>query len=119
MTRMVGIIDFNAGNITSLERALEYLNIPYVTSKNPAELAKANCDKFMFPGDGDDAYAMSELKKSGFDVFVREQVAAGKLLFGICVGSQIIFEHSEEPNKKRCHHSSRRRFCAVVYRCVP
>ena len=52
---MVGIIDFNAGNITSLERALEYLNIPYVTSKDPAELAKANCDRFMFPGDGDDA----------------------------------------------------------------
>ncbi len=96
MTRMVGIIDFNAGNITSLERALEYLNIPYVTSKNPDELTKANCDRFMFPGDGDDAYAMRELKKSGFDVFVREQVAAGKLLFGICVGSQIIFEHSEE-----------------------
>ncbi len=93
---MVGIIDFNAGNITSLERALEYLGIPYVTSKDPAELAKANCDRFMFPGDGDDAYAMSELKKSGFDVFVREQVQAGKLLFGICVGSQIIFEHSEE-----------------------
>ena len=95
---MVGIIDFNAGNITSLERALEYLGIPYVTSKDPAELAKANCDRFMFPGDGDDAYAMSELKKSGFDVFVREQVQAGKLLFGICVGSQIIFEHSEEGN---------------------
>ena len=93
---MVGIIDFNAGNITSLERALEFLGIPYITSKNPAELAKANCDRFMFPGDGDDAYAMSELKKSGFDVFVREQVQAGKLLFGICVGSQIIFEHSEE-----------------------
>ena len=93
---MVGIIDFNAGNITSLERALEYLGIPYVTSKDPAELVKANCDRFMFPGDGDDAYAMSELKKSGFDVFVREQVQAGKLLFGICVGSQIIFEHSEE-----------------------
>ena len=93
---MVGIIDFNAGNITSLERALEYLNIPYVSSKNPEELAKADCDRFMFPGDGDDAYAMSQLKASGFDVFVREQVAQGKLLFGICVGSQIIFEHSEE-----------------------
>ena len=93
---MVGIIDFNAGNITSLERALEFLNIPYVSSKNPSELAKANCDRFMFPGDGDDAYAMSELKKSGYDIFVREQVQAGKLLFGICVGSQIIFDHSEE-----------------------
>ncbi|MBO4639098.1 MAG: imidazole glycerol phosphate synthase subunit HisH [Treponema sp.] len=95
---MVGIIDFNAGNITSLERALEYLNIPYVASKNPQELAEANCDRFMFPGDGDDAYAMSQLKASGFDIFVREQVKAGKLLFGICVGSQIIFEHSEEGN---------------------
>ena len=95
---MVGIIDFNAGNITSLERALEYLNIPYVASKNPQEFAEANCDRFMFPGDGDDAYAMSQLKASGFDIFVREQVKAGKLLFGICVGSQIIFEHSEEGN---------------------
>ena len=93
---MVGIIDFNAGNITSLERALEHLNIPYLTSKNPDELAKANCDRFIFPGDGDDAYAMSQLKKSGFDIFVRKEVEAGKLLFGICVGSQIIFEHSEE-----------------------
>ena len=91
---MVGIIDFNAGNITSLERALDYLKIPYIRSKNPSELK--DCDRFMFPGDGDDAYAMAELKKSGFDVFVREQTAAGKPLLGICVGSQIIFEHSEE-----------------------
>ena len=91
---MVGIIDFNAGNITSLERALKFLNIPFIRSKKPEELK--DCDRFMFPGDGDDAYAMSELKKSGFDDFVREMVKAGKPLLGICVGSQIIFEHSEE-----------------------
>ena len=91
---MVGIIDFNAGNITSLERALDYLKIPYIRSKNLSELK--DCDRFMFPGDGDDAYAMAELKKSGFDVFVREQTAGGKPLLGICVGSQIIFEQSEE-----------------------
>ena len=91
---MVGIIDFNAGNITSLERALKFLNIPFIRSKTPSELK--DCDRFMFPGDGDDAYAMAELKKSGFDVFVREQVSLGKPLLGICVGSQIIFEHSEE-----------------------
>lgn len=93
---MVGIIDFNAGNITSLERALKYLNISFIRSKKPEELK--DCDRFMFPGDGDDAYAMAELKKSGFDAFVREQVAKGKPLLGICVGSQIIFEHSEEGN---------------------
>ena len=95
---MVGIIDFNAGNITSLERALEYLGIEYLRSKKPEELK--DCDRFMFPGDGDDSYAMTELKKSGFDVFVREQVAAGKPLLGICVGSQIIFEHSDEGDVK-------------------
>ena len=72
------------------------MNIPEVTSKNREELAKAKSDKCMYTGDGEDAYDMRELKKSGFDVFVRKQVAAGKLLFGICVGSQIIFEHSEE-----------------------
>ena len=93
---MVGIIDFNAGNITSLERALKYLNIPFLRSKNPQDLK--DCDRFIFPGDGDDSYAMSELKKSGFDVFVKEQVANGKPLLGICVGSQIIFEKSEEGN---------------------
>lgn len=91
---MIGIIDFNAGNITSLERALKYLNIPFLSSKNPQALT--DCDRFIFPGDGDDAYAMRELKKSGFDIFVHEQVAADKPLLGICVGSQIIFEHSEE-----------------------
>ena len=95
---MVGIIDFNAGNITSLERALEYLGIKYLRSKNPLELTE--CDRFMFPGDGDDSYAMAELKKSGFDAFVRQQVAAGKPLLGICVGSQIIFEHSDEGDAK-------------------
>lgn len=93
---MVGIIDFNAGNITSLERALEYLKIDFIRSKNPDDLKE--CDRFIFPGDGDDAYAMDQLKKSGFDVFVREQVKNGKPLLGICVGSQIIFEKSEEGN---------------------
>ena len=93
---MVGIIDFNAGNITSLERALEYLKIDFIRSKNPDDLKE--CDRFIFPGDGDDAYAMDQLKKSGFDVFVREQVKNRKPLLGICVGSQIIFEKSEEGN---------------------
>lgn len=93
---MVGIIDFNAGNITSLERALEYLKIDFIRSKNPSDLK--DCDRFIFPGDGDDAYAMDQLKKSGFDEFVKAQVKLNKPLLGICVGSQIIFEKSEEGN---------------------
>ncbi len=91
---MIGIIDYNAGNITSVERALKGLKIQYVLSKNPSDLQ--NCEKLIFPGVGDATYAMKELKSSGFDIFLKEQVASGKKLLGICLGSQIIFDWSEE-----------------------
>lgn len=93
---MIGIIDYNAGNITSVERALKHLNIDFILSKNPQELE--NCDKLIFPGVGDAAYAMQELKKSGFESFIKDKVAKGTPLLGICLGSQIIFELSEEGN---------------------
>ena len=93
---MIGIIDYNAGNITSVERALKSLGIEYIRSKNPSDLK--NCEKLLFPGVGDAAYAMNQLKETGFDTFIKEWAAAGKPLFGICLGSQIIFEKSEEGN---------------------
>jgi len=91
---MIGIIDYNAGNITSVERALQSLNIDFILSKNPADLE--NCDKLIFPGVGDAAYAMEQLKETGFDVFIKQKTAAGVPLLGICLGSQIIFDKSEE-----------------------
>lgn len=91
---MIGIIDYNAGNIKSVERALAFLKAPFVLSKNPKDLEK--CDKLIFPGVGEAKYAMEQLKLSGFDSFLRDSVQAGKSLIGICLGSQIIFEHSEE-----------------------
>lgn len=91
---MTGIVDYNAGNIRSVERALAFLRSDYVLSKNPADLEK--CDKLIFPGVGEAGYAMEQLKKTGFDTFLREWAAAQKPLAGICLGSQIIFEYSEE-----------------------
>ncbi|MCR4790927.1 MAG: imidazole glycerol phosphate synthase subunit HisH [Treponemataceae bacterium] len=91
---MIGIIDYNAGNIKSVERALSYLNIEYLLSKNPKDLEKA--DKVIFPGVGEAKYAMDQLKKSGFDLFLKDYASSGKKILGICLGSQIIFEHSEE-----------------------
>lgn len=93
---MTGIVDYNAGNITSVERALKSLGAPYVLSKNPADLA--NCDRIIFPGVGDAAYAMEQLKKTGFDTFLKDWAKSGKKLAGICLGSQIIFDYSEEGN---------------------
>lgn len=95
---MIGIVDYNAGNIKSVERALASLGIEYCMSKNPKDLVHA--DKIIFPGVGDANFAMNELEKSGFDSFLKDIVAQGKILLGICLGSQIIFEHSEEGDTK-------------------
>lgn len=95
---MIGIIDYNAGNITSVERALKNLNIDFLMSKNPQELE--NCDKLIFPGVGDATYAMQQLAKLSFDKFILSQVKKNIPLLGICLGSQIIFDFSEEGNTK-------------------
>ena len=91
---MTGIVDYNAGNIRSVEHALEHLKLPFILSKKPEDLAQV--DRIIFPGDGDAAYAMGELKKTGFDSFLKEWAAAGKPLLGICIGAQIVFDWSEE-----------------------
>jgi len=91
---MTGIVDYNAGNIRSVELALLSLGSEYRISKNPADLEGA--DRLIFPGVGEAKFAMRELKKTGFDSFLRDWAASGKPLLGVCLGSQIIFEHSEE-----------------------
>lgn len=93
---MIGIVDYNAGNITSVERALKNLNIDFILSKNPDDLK--DCSKLIFPGVGDATYAMNELKKTGFDTFLKNWAKENKPLLGICLGSQIIFDWSEEGN---------------------
>jgi glutamine amidotransferase len=91
---MTGIVDYNAGNIKSVEHALESLKAPFILSKNPLDLQQ--CDRIIFPGVGDAAYAMQQLKLTGYDRFLKDWAASGKPLIGICLGSQIIFEYSEE-----------------------
>ena len=70
---MIGIVDYNAGNITSVERALKSLGIEYVLSKNPQDLK--DCSKLIFPGVGDAAYAMEQLAKTGFVGFLQDSAA--------------------------------------------
>jgi len=91
---MTGIIDYNAGNIRSVELALKSLNVEYRISKRPSDLEKA--DRLIFPGVGEAKFAMRELRAFGFDSFLRDWAASGKPLIGVCLGSQIIFDHSEE-----------------------
>lgn len=93
---MIGIVDYNAGNITSVERTLQKLGIEYIRSKNPDELKHTS--KLIFPGVGDADYAMKQLQQSGFDLFLKQWAEEDKPLLGICLGSQIIFDWSEEGN---------------------
>ncbi len=94
MTELTGIIDYRAGNIKSVERACAAIGARYVISRDPRELQKAT--RLIFPGVGEAAYAMQELKKSGFDRFLRDSADAGIPLLGICLGAQIVFDYSEE-----------------------
>lgn len=88
---MIGIIDYNAGNLTSVCNTLDVLNIEYIVSSDVEELEKT--DKILFPGVGHAKSAMQELEKRGLDVFLQN---TKKPVLGICVGMQLLFEYSEE-----------------------
>jgi len=91
---MIGVIDYKAGNIQSVRHALDSLKIAYIVAEKPQELQQA--DRIMFPGVGNAAYAMANVRKTGFDSFIKDKAAQGVPLLGICLGSQILFDYSEE-----------------------
>ncbi len=91
---MIAVVDYDAGNLKSVETALEKLGADFFISSDHERLAAA--DKMIFPGVGEAAQAMKRLKSTSLDKVIREFAASGKPLFGICLGSQILFDHSEE-----------------------
>ncbi|HOJ52230.1 MAG TPA: imidazole glycerol phosphate synthase subunit HisH [Syntrophales bacterium] len=96
---MVGIIDYRAGNLTSVARALQHLSIPAIITDNPAKLA--DCERIIFPGVGAAGQAMADLKLTGMDNFLKEAKRKGVPILGICLGTQIIMDFSEE-NETPC-----------------
>ncbi len=95
---MLAILDYKAGNQTSVRRALDYLEIPCVITADPATIGKAK--GLIFPGVGAAGQAMDELTENGLDTVIKDQVQADKPLLGICVGCQILLEYSQENNTK-------------------
>lgn len=93
---MIGIIDYGAGNLKSVEKAFQKLGHQVEISADLPFLA--SCDKLILPGVGAFADAMRELTNRGMDGFLHEQAKAGKPLLGICLGLQLLFEYSEEGN---------------------
>lgn len=97
---MIGIIDYKAGNLTSVERALRSLNEPCIVTGDPAILDKA--ERIIFPGVGAAGEAMANLRQSGLDKWIKKWVDEGRPTLGICLGTQVIFDVSEEDNNTGC-----------------
>jgi glutamine amidotransferase len=91
---MITIVDYKAGNLTSVKRALDVLGIPNQISSDPQVVRKAK--RIIFPGVGHAGAAMSVLKERGLDSALIEAVRSGTPTLGICIGCQIILSHSEE-----------------------
>lgn len=91
---MLAILDYGAGNQTSVRRALEHERIPCVITAEPAVLERAH--GVIFPGVGAAGQAMRVLRETGLDNCLRAVVDRGQPLLGICLGCQILLERSEE-----------------------
>jgi len=91
---MIAIIDYKAGNLTSVKLAFEAIGIDALTTSDPLEIS--NASKIVFPGVGAAGSAMENLQKAGLESVIRDRIAAGIPFFGICLGTQILFDASEE-----------------------
>ncbi|UQZ90894.1 imidazole glycerol phosphate synthase subunit HisH [Deltaproteobacteria bacterium Smac51] len=95
---MIAIIDYQAGNQTSVRRALEHLGLESEITADPERLRQAT--GLIFPGVGAAGQAMGLLTETGLDSTIRELVTAGRPFLGVCLGCQIMLESSEENDTK-------------------
>ncbi len=96
---MIAIIDYNAGNLTSVKRALDFIGEPNLITSDHKKILDA--EKVIFPGVGAAGKAISDLKTNRLDFAIKEVFKSGKPILGICLGTQIILESSQE-NNTRC-----------------
>ena len=91
---MITIVDYQAGNLTSVKRALDHLGIPCQISSDPGIVSSA--ERIIFPGVGHAGTAMRVLKERGLDAALKTAFSRGTPILGVCIGCQIILSYSEE-----------------------
>lgn len=91
---MIAVIDYDAGNLKSVEKALKFLGEESIVTGDFREILKA--DKVILPGVGAFGVAMEHLKKYELDKVIREITDRQTPFLGICLGLQLLFEGSEE-----------------------
>lgn len=91
---MIAILDYDAGNIKSVEKAIEYLGEECIVTRDRHEIMKA--DKAILPGVGSFGDAMDKIRRYGLEEVIHEFIDTKKPFLGICLGLQVLFEESEE-----------------------
>ncbi|MDO4620210.1 MAG: imidazole glycerol phosphate synthase subunit HisH [Lachnospiraceae bacterium] len=91
---MIAIIDYDAGNIKSVEKAFQKLGKEALITRDPQVILSA--DHVVLPGVGNFGDAAANLRKYGMDEVIREVVKKEIPFLGICVGMQLLYEGSEE-----------------------
>ena len=96
---MIAILDYRAGNLTSVARALRFLGFQCDITHSHDVIR--NAERIIFPGVGAAGKSMANLRELGLDIMLKERLAEGIPVLGICVGLQVLFEHSAE-NDTQC-----------------
>jgi len=91
------IVDYDAGNVRSVQRACEHVGMKAEISADPDVVAKA--DRVIFPGVGSAVSAVDTLRARGLDEALHAFYQSGRPLLGICLGLQILLQHTEEGDK--------------------
>lgn len=91
---MIAVVDYGAGNLTSVKLAFAALGTEVEVTSDPARIRAA--ERVVFPGVGAAKSAMDNLSARGLEKALRETAASGTPFLGICLGTQILFEHTEE-----------------------
>jgi glutamine amidotransferase len=96
----VVVVDYGAGNLHSVARAVTHAGTRPLITSNPAYLSDA--EALVVPGVGAAADTMANLRRSGFIEPIREYVASGRPFLGVCMGLQALFDISEEGGVHEC-----------------
>ncbi len=97
---MIAIVDYEAGNLTSVALAVRHVGGDAVVTPDPAVIGQA--ERVIFPGVGAAGSCMRSLRRRRLDAAIRAAVAAGKPVLAICIGLQLAFEHSREDGGVDC-----------------
>lgn len=91
---MIAILDYDAGNIKSVEKALNYLGEDAIITRDKDEIL--SCEKVILPGVGSFGDAMAKIREYELDNVIYEVIRRGTPFLGICLGLQLLYESSEE-----------------------